>query len=72
LHHCGLLGFSTQKLIWNSAVGIPFNVGIWKGADGKGVIAALNATNYNGPVASRLDTDSTWNERIIAVRFLKN
>ena len=33
--HCGLKGFSTQKLTWGSAVGIPFNVGVWEGPDGK-------------------------------------
>ena len=33
--HCGLLGFSTQKLTWGSAVGIPFEVGVWVGPDGK-------------------------------------
>lgn len=63
-HHCGLLGFSTQKLTWHSAAGIPFNVGIWNGPDGKGLIAALNATDYNGHVVSRLDQDSGWNARL--------
>src|ERR1700734_35930 len=33
LAHCGLKGFSTQKLTWGSAVGIPFNVGVWEGPD---------------------------------------
>jgi len=64
LHYCGLLGFSTQKLTWHSAVGIPFNVGVWNGPDGKGVIAALNATSYSGGVDPRLDLDSSWNKRI--------
>lgn len=63
-NHCGLLGFSTQKLTWQSAAGIPFNVGVWNGPDGKGVIAALNATNYVGRVIPRLDLDSKWNERL--------
>lgn len=63
-HHCGLLGFSTQKLTWHSAVGIPFNVGVWNGPDGKGIIAALNATNYTSGVVPRLDKDSTWNKRL--------
>ena len=54
-NHCGLLGFSTQKLTWRSAAGIPFNVGVWNGPDGKGVIAALNATDYGGRVEKRLD-----------------
>ena len=46
LNHCGIRGFSTQKLTWESANGIPFNVGRWIGPDGKSVIAALNAGNY--------------------------
>jgi alpha-mannosidase len=46
LNHCGIRGFSTQKLTWNSANGIPFNVGRWIGPDGNWVIAALNAGNY--------------------------
>jgi alpha-mannosidase len=62
--HAGLLGFSTQKLSWGSANGIPFNIGVWEGPDGKGIIAALNATSYSGRVETRLDRDSIWNERI--------
>ncbi len=63
-NHCGLLGFSTQKLTWKSAVGLPFNVGIWNGPDGKGIIAALNATDYTGHVVPRLDKDSAWVARL--------
>jgi alpha-mannosidase len=63
-NHCGLLGFSTQKLTWNAAVDLPFNVGIWNGPDGKGIIAALNATDYTGHVGRRLDKDSLWNARM--------
>jgi alpha-mannosidase len=63
-NHCGLLGFSTQKLTWRSAAGIPFNVGVWNGPDGKGIIAALNASNYNGHVENRLDKDNHWIDRI--------
>ncbi len=48
LHHCGIKGFSTQKLSWESANGIPFNIGRWIGPDGNSVIAALNAGNYAG------------------------
>ena len=58
------LGFSTQKLTWRSSNGVPFNIGIWEGPDGKGLLAALNATDYTGRVVSRLDKDSTWNARI--------
>lgn len=63
-NHCGLLGFSTQKLTWHSASGLPFNVGIWNGPDGKGIIAALNATDYGGSVVPRLDKDSYWAARL--------
>ncbi len=62
--HAGLLGFSTQKLTWRSANGVPFNVGLWEGPDGKSLIASLNATDYTGRVVSRLDKDSTWNARL--------
>jgi len=61
LAHMGLRGFSTQKLTWHSATnaggpdspektpaGIPFNVGVWEGPDGRGIIAAFNPGNYSG------------------------
>ena len=62
--HAGLLGFSTQKLTWRSANGVPFNVGIWEGPDGSEIIAALNATDYTGRVVPHLDRDSLWNARL--------
>ena len=61
LAHMGIRGFSTQKLTWHSATdvggpdspektppGIPFNVGVWEGPDGRSVIAAFNPGNYSG------------------------
>jgi alpha-mannosidase len=33
--HCGLKGFSTQKLAWGSSVGIPFGTIEWKNEDGE-------------------------------------
>jgi alpha-mannosidase len=62
--HAGLLGFSTQKLTWHSTNGIPFNVGIWEGPDGKGLLAALNATSYGSSIVERLDKDKEWTDRI--------
>jgi alpha-mannosidase len=62
--HAGLLGFSTQKLTWRSANGVPFNVGLWEGPDGKSIIAALNSTDYTGRVVNRLDRDSIWYSRL--------
>ncbi|PWT95248.1 MAG: alpha-mannosidase [Blastocatellia bacterium] len=63
LAHMGLKGFSTQKLTWGSAAlaggpnsieqtpeGIPFNVGFWRGPDGRGIIAAFNPGSYGGQV----------------------
>ncbi len=64
LHHTGLIGFSTQKLTWGSAVGIPFNVGVWEGIDGKGIVSALNATAYTGTVQERLDKSEKFNKRL--------
>ena len=76
LAHTGLKGFSTQKLSWHSAArvggpgspqetppGIPFNVGYWEGLDGKGVVAALNATDYTGDVTEDLTKSTTWMAR---------
>ena len=63
-HYSGLLGFSTQKLTWRSAVGVPFNVGVWNGPDGKGIVAALNAETYTGNVEHRLDIDERWSNRL--------
>jgi alpha-mannosidase len=63
LAHMGLKGFSTQKLYWKSAArvggpqspertpdGVPFNVGLWTGPDGRGVIAAFNPRDYTSNV----------------------
>src|SRR5215510_14028787 len=65
LAHSGIKGFSTQKLssAWQPApfvggpgspektpIGIPFNVGIWEGTDGRTVIAALNPMSYGSQV----------------------
>src|SRR6202012_1967900 len=42
----------------------PFNGGVWPGPDGKGIVAALNATSYNGGVVPRLDQDTAWDRRL--------
>lgn len=64
LHHCGIKGFSTQKLTWESASGIPFNVGRWVGPDGKSVIAALNAGDYSRPHKTVYATDKATLDRL--------
>ena len=77
LAHAGVKGFSTQKLnaAWQPAPlvggpnspeqtpeGIPFNVGLWYGPDGKSIIAALNPGNYTGTIASDLSKSPTPGE----------
>ena len=72
LAHAGLKGFSTQKLsaAWQPAPkiggpdspeqtpeGIPFNVGLWIGPDGKSVIAALNPGGYGSSVYTDLSQE---------------
>ena len=66
LAHSGVLGFSTQKLVWGSSApgggpesiektpeGTPFDVGVWVGPDGETVLAGLNPGDYSGGI----DTD---------------
>lgn len=67
LHHAGIIGFSTQKLTipnLRTAVPLPFNIGFWKGPDGKGILACLDATDYDGDLMPRLDIDSYWDKRL--------
>jgi len=67
LAHSGVKGFSTQKLVWGSSAdagglqslektpeGTPFNVGIWVGPDGEGVVAGLNPGSYGGHIETDL------------------
>ncbi len=64
LAHCGLKGFSTQKLSWGSAVGIPFNLGVWAGPDGQSIIAALNPGDYVSKITGDLTRNETWMNRV--------
>ena len=62
-----LLVFSTQKLTipnLRTSVPLPFNVGVWNGPDGKGLVACLDATDYDGDLMPRLDIDSYWDQRL--------
>jgi len=64
LAHCGIKGFSTQKLTWGSAIGIPFNVGLWMGPDSESVIAVFNPGDYVTQVREDLSNSSKWLGRI--------
>jgi alpha-mannosidase len=69
LAHAGLTGFSTQKIggRWPAGPeaggpdspeqtpdGVPFNVGVWVGPDGKSVIAALHPGAYSSSIYTDL------------------
>lgn len=64
LAHCGVKGFSTQKLTWGSAVGIPFKVGNWEGPDGRSVVAALDPGAYSAGFSEDLSQNTSWLARI--------
>ena len=49
--HSGLIGFSTQKLMWRNhpfygQSKIPFEIGLWQGIDGSRIMAVMDAHNY--------------------------
>lgn len=49
--HSGLIGFSTQKLMWRNRPfygksKIPFEIGLWQGVDGSRIMAVMDAHNY--------------------------
>ena len=44
--HAHLMGFTTQKLAWGSAYGVPFDIGVWKGVDGSEIYASVNPHDY--------------------------
>ncbi|MGD0743715.1 MAG: glycoside hydrolase family 38 C-terminal domain-containing protein [Verrucomicrobiota bacterium] len=64
LAHCGVRGFSTQKLTWHPVVDIPFNVGVWVGPDGNSVIAALNPGSYGTRIGTDLALSEKWKTRL--------
>lgn len=45
-NHAHLMGFTTQKLAWGSAYGIPFDIGKWQGVDGNEIYASCNPHDY--------------------------
>jgi len=68
INHTGLIGFSTQKLTASSnfpaALPLPFNIGVWTGPDGKGLVSVLDATDYDGDILPRIDVDPHWVNRL--------
>jgi alpha-mannosidase len=64
LAHCGLHGFSTQKLTWNSAMGIPFELGIWTGPDGSEVLSAFNPGSYAAHLNRPIQHDNSRMQKL--------
>jgi len=69
--HCGLIGFSTQKLQWRSNpfygnAKVPFMIGLWQGLDGSRIAAALDARNYTSKYKSDVSKDKEINEMVAA------
>ncbi|MCX6223146.1 MAG: alpha-mannosidase, partial [Bacteroidia bacterium] len=64
MRHCGLSGFSTQKLTWGAPFGVPFDIGTWTGVDGSRVFAALNGGSYGAKLRGDLSKDPKWNETV--------
>jgi alpha-mannosidase len=65
--HCGLSGFTTQKLTWGSSYGIPFPIGRWKGVDGNSVVAALNPGDYVTKIRSDISLDPKWSNDLTSL-----
>jgi alpha-mannosidase len=64
MQHCGLSGFSTQKLTWGAPFGVPFDIGTWTGVDGSRVFAALNGGSYGANLRGDLSKDTKWNSTV--------
>ncbi len=67
--HCGLEGFSSQKLIkWMSPAKIPFDIGLWEGPDGSRIVAVLDPGGYGAPLREDLSRSRAWKRRLEAKR----
>ena len=60
--HSNLMGFTTQKLAWGSAYGIPFDIGKWQGVDSSEVYASINPHDYYYTLTKLRDWDFVLNK----------
>ncbi len=66
--HCGLVGFSSQKLIkWIGPSVLPFDLGLWEGPDGSRLVTALNPGGYGETLREDLSRSATWGRRLGAL-----
>lgn len=56
-HHMHLLGFTTQKLAWGCAYGVPFDLGKWQGVDGESIYVSFNPHSYYYTLTQLRDWD---------------
>ena len=57
MYHSNLLGFTTQKLGWGGAYGVPFDIGRWYGVDGNYIWANTNPHDYYFTLTKLRDWD---------------
>ncbi len=57
MHHANLKGFTTQKLSWGGAYGVPFDTGRWRGVDGNEVYSTLKLGSYSKALDKLRDWD---------------
>ncbi len=57
MHHANLKGFTTQKLSWGGAFGVPFDTGRWRGVDGNEVYSTLKLGSYSKSLDKLRDWD---------------
>lgn len=60
--HANLMGFTTQKLAWGSAYGVPFDIGRWRGVDGNEIYASVNPHDYYFTLKKLRDWDFVQNK----------
>ncbi|MEO7972194.1 MAG: glycoside hydrolase family 38 C-terminal domain-containing protein, partial [Thermoanaerobaculia bacterium] len=69
--HCGIVGFSSQKLRrgaeMRSAFGVPFPFGLWIGPDGSALPAVLDPGEYGAQARHDLSADPEWVGRFAAL-----
>lgn len=61
-YHSNLKGFTTQKLAWGSAYGVPFDIGKWYGVDGNYIYASCNPHDYYFTLTKLRDWDFVTNK----------
>lgn len=57
MHHANLKGFTTQKLSWGGAFGVPFDTGRWRGVDGNEIYTTLKLGSYSKSLDKLRDWD---------------